>query len=274
MAGDLSAERLVSLNLWFAKRLALRVEAFGFWTGLRYTVLDSRARSTVRLLRPPGERVEVAVRFGRRQSDMQTLLHVFGARCYELGLDDPRIIIDAGANAGYSALWFALRYPRARVVAIEPDDDNVELLHRNTHTVPNVEIVHGALMDVDGRCAVVDPGLGPWGIRVQSPERRWTDGRVIGSVDCISMESLVDRLGVDRIDLLKLDIEGGEVDVLGRSEPWIGQVDAVIAELHDHFRPGCTQAFFSATQGYPFHSTRDECLIARRSCPESPSDLG
>ena len=88
------------------------------------------------------------------------------------------------------------------------------------------------------------------------------------------MESLVDRLGVDRIDLLKLDIEGGEVDVLGRSEPWIGQVDAVIAELHDRFRPGCTQAFVSATRGFPFHSTRDECLIARRSCPGSSRTVG
>ena len=181
MAGDLSAERLVRLNLWFAKRLALRVEAFGFWTGLRYTA----ARFAGVLYGQAAPAAGRACRGGRAirsTTERHPNVAPRSPRCYELGLEDPRTTIDAGANAGYSALWFALRYPGARVVAIEPDDDNVELLHRNTHAVPNVEVVHGALMDVDGRCVVVDPGIGPWGIRVQSPERRWTDGRVIGSV--------------------------------------------------------------------------------------------
>lgn len=38
------------------------------------------------------------------------------------------LIIDGGANVGYSPIWFALKYPRAQILAVEPDSENFSLL--------------------------------------------------------------------------------------------------------------------------------------------------
>jgi len=50
--------------------------------------------------------------------------------------DDAGLVIDAGANIGLSALTFAHRWPAARIVCLEVDDANLELLCRNTAMQP------------------------------------------------------------------------------------------------------------------------------------------
>ena len=67
---------------------------------------------------------------------------------------------------------------------------------------------------------------------------------------CVSIDTLRREHGIDRIDLLKLDIEGAELDVLSASDSWMHAVGAVVVELHDRFRPGCTRAFVDATRDF------------------------
>ena len=55
-------------------------------------------------------------------------------------------------------------------------------------------------------------------------------------------------VGVDAVDLLKLDVEGAEVEVFQSSSPWIDRVSEVVLELHDRHRPGCDEAFSRATE--------------------------
>src|SRR5271155_2886167 len=56
-------------------------------------------------------------------SDYFTFHQVFTDRQYEHGLSiDPTFIIDAGANVGFAAIYFARQYPRAQIISIEPDD--------------------------------------------------------------------------------------------------------------------------------------------------------
>ena len=40
------------------------------------------------------------------------------------------------------------------------------------------------------------------------------------------------KFGCDRIDLLNYDIEGSEVDLLGRNHPWLEQVGEFVLEIH------------------------------------------
>lgn len=47
---------------------------------------------------------------------------------------EAKTIIDAGANAGYSSLYFAREYPKAKILAIEPESSNLELLKKKIHT--------------------------------------------------------------------------------------------------------------------------------------------
>src|SRR6476469_2925625 len=56
-------------------------------------------------------------------SDGQVFHQIFVEREYRCidHLTDVRTIIDAGANVGYSSAYFLTRWPRAKVIALEPD---------------------------------------------------------------------------------------------------------------------------------------------------------
>jgi hypothetical protein len=70
--------------------------------------------------------------------------------------------------------------------------------------------------------------------------------------------------GVDRIDLLKLDIEGSEKEVLSDSDSWIRHVSAISMELHDRFIPGCSRAFFNAISDFSIELRRGEKILVSR----------
>ena len=96
-----------------------------------------------------------------RTSDVETLIQVFALAEYDVfgtrqyawlsnryeeivsGGGRP-LIIDCGANIGLSAIWFLSRYPKAEIVAVEPDDGNLAIMRRNLAHYPNVRIVQGA----------------------------------------------------------------------------------------------------------------------------------
>lgn len=247
-----------------ARLIGRRQRTFGPWSGVRIAIAETRVRSTVRRVRVPGTNRTVLVRLGRGETDLNVLLDVFVDRCYEIELESPRWIIDAGANIGLATLWFALHHPTARIVAVEPDAGNLAVARENLSDLPSVELVAAALMDFDGVGVVVDPGDGPWGLRVQAEAEGWSEGRVVGRVDCVSMPTIIERHGIDRIDLLKLDIEGGEVEVLASSAEWIDRAETLAIELHDRFREGSTPAFRAATSGFVHEQQRDEIVIVSR----------
>jgi hypothetical protein len=62
---------------------------------------------------------------------------------------------------------------------------------------------------------------------------------------------LIDKRGLERIDLLKIDIEGGERDLFQQSD-WIRRVRCLAIELHDHIKPGCQQAVSDAVRNQNF----------------------
>ena len=177
-----------------------------------------------------------------------TLREIFLARDYEESLPAAtraRVVIDAGANIGLSAVFFAHRFPGARIIAIEPESANFELLCRNTRPYPNITAVHGALWNRSGQVDVVDPGRGEHGF-VTADNRGKVDARE--AVPCFSVADLMRLHGLQHVDLLKVDIEGAEKEVFESAHDWIGHVGSVVVELHERFRPGCTQAFMDATR--------------------------
>ena len=53
--------------------------------------------------------------------------------------------------------------------------------------------------------------------------------------------------------ILKLDIEGAEKELFQSDyDAWVGRVNAIIVELHDKLRPGCSDALYRAVQRYHF----------------------
>ena len=96
------------------------------------------------LARVPNRSDKVIVRLGT--TDVAAFEHVFVQREYGFDLiKPPKVIIDAGANVGMSAVYFALRYPVAKIVAIEPELTSFRILEKNARLFPQIIPIRAAL---------------------------------------------------------------------------------------------------------------------------------
>lgn len=124
-------------------------------------------------------------------------------------LDDVRVILDVGANCGAAAVHFALRHPRAEVHAFEPAAGPLAYARRNAAAHPSI-MVHGfGLSESD---AEVDLYHGDASIlgSVVRPSSVGTSERV----RLRRGEAWAREAGIDRVDVLKVDVEGAETQVL------------------------------------------------------------
>jgi len=209
--------------------------------------------------------IKGVVRLRTHSTDVQTFAQVIGDREYDVpDLEDVRTIIDAGANIGLAALFFAERFPAARIIALEPEESNFDLLCRNVLGRPNVTCLKKALWSESGTVTIVDPGQGQWGFRTGNAANGKSAERVIGSVECVTVGDLMQTYGFERINLLKVDIEGAEKEVFESAAPWIDRVDAIAIELHDRFKRGCAKAFYDATVSFDREVHRGENVFLFR----------
>ena len=96
-------------------------------------------------------------------SDVETFRQVFIHKEYDFVLEKPpQLIVDAGANIGLASLYFASKYPDAKIIAIEPEASNYELLQRNVEPYTNIIALQSALWHEDGKVLISDSGGGHW----------------------------------------------------------------------------------------------------------------
>lgn len=199
----------------------------------------------------------MVVRIGT--TDVSVLQQVFGERQYDTALPSaPKRIIDAGANIGLAAVFFANKYPEAEIVAIEPEESNFKMLTLNAGPYPNIRAVRGGLWSHAGKLVLVDPDLGNHGFQTVGSD---AGESAEAGVAAFTVESLMTLMKWDGVDLLKVDIEGAEKEVFESSESWIGRVGTVMIELHDGIKPGCSQAFSAATASFGHRAERGEVLV-------------
>lgn len=224
----------------------LREDIFGYGpvTGMRTLWLKTRKPSAARPLHIAALGGRVWVRPGTTDLAIldQIALHPY------MPIDSsatPACIVDLGANIGLSTRFLKQAYPRARVIAVEPDEGNFELLKKNTHGLLDVTCVQAAIWINDGSITLQTEGLGNSSFRAGSGPGK--------SVRAMTISTLMRENDVDRIGLLKIDIEGAEKDIFASSEiGWLSAVDRISVEVHDHFRPGATQSIFEALRSDPW----------------------
>ncbi len=180
-------------------------------------------------------------------SDLDTFRQVYQQRQYKVAMPDQRerlhryyeqllelgvvpVIIDAGANVGAAALWFSTTYPRARIVAIEPDAASAAHCRFNTVSRSNVTVVEGAIGGTPGRVAVVKSEKS-WAIITER-----TDARA--GLKVVTVRELADQAGKpSALFIVKVDIEGFEADLFETGTEWISETAAVYIEVHDWLFP-------------------------------------
>jgi FkbM family methyltransferase len=174
---------------------------------------------------------------------------------------DDGVYVDVGANNGFFySLQVARRRPGARVFAFEPDPRILPHLERNVQRnglANQIEIVAQAVSDTTGRLRLTD-GLGASGYLL---------GREDPSpgieVDVTSLDSFAEQRGLDRIDLIKVDIEGHEERMLHGCRGVLAEFGpTLVLELLDQHlkRSGSSRARVErllGDAGYSVHTVAD-----------------
>ncbi len=158
-------------------------------------------------------------------------IYVNGEYDIELEGNSPRII-DCGANIGLATLYFKLRFPGARVTAVEPSSGLFALLAENVRSneLSNVECVQAAVGSESAEVQFFVEPADTGGLRGSTSIDRSSTGAE--RVRQIAISDLIDG----QVDLLKLDVEGAEWDVLESlvESGKIGFIKAMVIEYHHH----------------------------------------
>ncbi len=150
--------------------------------------------------------------------------------------DKPNIIIDCGANIGLSTLYFKKKYPLCKIYSIEPEVSNFKMLQLNIRNYKNIFAINAAVWYNINELDIVDPGEGHASFITSDK----ADGmNIIGSISTITIPDLIKNNACDIVDLIKIDIEGSELDIFANNpELWINKVRCLAVEIHNRLRPG------------------------------------
>jgi FkbM family methyltransferase len=146
-----------------------------------------------------------------------------------------KTIIDAGANAGYTSRFLSKSFFGSKILAIEPDKGNLDVLRKNVllDETTKVEILEGGFWFEDSYLKI-DHSFRDgreWSLTLFTAEKNEVD-----AIPCYGLKSAISKLGVTEIDLLKIDIEGGEQPIF---ENWAKNsndlllVKNIAIEIHD-----------------------------------------
>ncbi|MDX1929812.1 MAG: FkbM family methyltransferase [Pirellulaceae bacterium] len=155
------------------------------------------------------------------------LKSIFGQEVYKFKTinSKPRII-DGGANIGLASIYFSRNFPNATIHAFEADPSICEFLRQNlqSFTANNVEVIQAALWTDNHGVSFASEGSDAGKIVVEDSARTQR-------VPSIRLKDLLQ----DPVDLLKLDVEGAEVDLLIDSAELLQNVERVFVEYHSDF---------------------------------------
>ena len=134
----------------------------------------------------------------------------------------PRWMIDGGAYIGDTSAYFLSRFPTLRVVALEPNSESYALAEKNLRPYG-----HSAILLSKGLWSVE----GSVRFGGASTAAGYREGGV--EIVCTTIPALIEKYGIPRIDILKLDIEGAEHALFSvQPETWLKHVNLLIVEIH------------------------------------------
>jgi FkbM family methyltransferase len=142
-------------------------------------------------------------------------------------------------------------FPKARIVAVEPDERNLAICKANLSPYGDrVLLLHGAAWSRPATLRLLRGTFfvgREWATQVdESIEEEGTSA----GVQAWDVGSLIDMSGGRTVDLLKVDIEGAELSVFGESaRSWLGRVKNICIELHGK---DCEEVFFAALKDFDY----------------------
>lgn len=182
---------------------------------------------------------------GHKHSDYEVFKQIFNFEEYKLILsllhNNPslnkveKIFIDAGANIGYTTVYFSQLYNFDKMYVIEPSLDNVNILKQNIDKLDNFKdiiVYQKALANKENVTFKLDSNFRDqkdWSIStVEDPN---------GNVEGITIGEIIKHNDLKNITLLKIDIEGAERFIFTKENDlsFLNIVKILAIEIHDEY---------------------------------------
>lgn len=183
-------------------------------------------------------------------------------------LENIRFIVDAGANVGLTTVYLKKFFPPAAVISIEPDAANFRVLTENVRVnrLSAVNLLNAGLWQKETRLEI-DRNFRDhleWSVTLQEKSESEASAR---AVQGISLAALKKKFDFPRIDILKIDIEGGERFLFADEATAAQTLESVrylALEIHDEFgiRPQIED--FLKKNGFSFFEVA-ETVFAHRN---------
>jgi FkbM family methyltransferase len=190
-----------------------------------------------------------------RTHDPNQPIHIFGMKMYSFSWDlllflineiflrrdyifnpenESPLIVDCGSNIGMTILFFKKLCPNARIVGFEPDRRTFQLLSRNVteNGLSNVTLHNAAVSGTTGELTFFSDSHTPGSLMMGVVKAPVADQAE--RLPCVKLSDYID----EAIDLLKMDVEGAEMDVM-RDLAQSGKLEyvkAIVMEYHHHIR--------------------------------------
>ncbi len=161
--------------------------------------------------------------------------------------DQTPLIIDCGGNIGLSVLYYAQEFPRARIIVVEPNEENYKILVKNIQPYcDKVTPLKGGVWNESGKLRISNPDAGSAGFQVEISD--------VGTITAYTIDEICAMAGVSAPFVVKIDIEGAQKQLFASNTDWVKNTQLIAIELEDWLLPwqGTSQSFFRTVSQYPF----------------------
>lgn len=149
------------------------------------------------------------------------------------------IVLDIGANCGVYALHCRYRQPNCRIICCEPVPKTFQVLGDNLklNNAADIVVMKTALGNYTGEISLdVSPNFPSLnGVMLKAHSRSWMKAEWMEKimVPVSTVEDIAEKNNIQQIDILKIDVEGAEMEVLEGAEPVLCNVDKIVIEYHN-----------------------------------------
>lgn len=164
----------------------------------------------------------------------------------------PFTILDVGGYIGTAAISFAA-IEEASIISIEPSPLNYPILCLNSLSYPRITPVNAAVGASEGSAQVFARHTGEWGHTLVLNPNDCATPSIIGTTRVETIESVISQYSREHspVIAIKIDIEGGEKDLLKEADRWFATTAVVLIELRDRIQEGCSAAWISLCERHP-----------------------
>ena len=170
---------------------------------------------------------------------------------------NPKLIMDVGANVGATSMFFAINYPKAKIFSFEPTEMNFRWLQKNTEGFKNITRIKKGAYFKDTKAKIfLDPESGGR----NSLYRDWTKSDRFELVELINLGKFLESKNLEeKIDILKIDTEGCEIDILSSINNHLKNVQVIYLEYHGKSDEECILELLSES-----HVVKQKKAVAQK----------